>query len=117
MKHATLFHLSKWPRELALRHADQQYQGANIDLKIQEHLTTTSQEQSVILFEDFIMATDIGLFIPASTILSKYLIKLCRIYAPDILVDLSLFLPARTRSSVMEWSQNSYYMSMTDISK
>ena len=106
-----------WPRELALRHADQQYQGANIDLCIQEYLTATSQEQSVMLFEDFIIATDMGLFILASSLLSKYLIKLCRIYAPDILVDLSLFLPANTRSSVKEWSQNSYYMAMTDISK
>ena len=50
-----------------------------------------------MLFEDFIMATDIGLFILASTVLSKYLIKLCRIYAPDILVELSLFLPAKDK--------------------
>ena len=60
-----------WPRELALRHGNQQYQGANIDLYIQEYLTATSQEQSVMLFEDFIMATDMGLFILASTLLSK----------------------------------------------
>ena len=99
MKHATLLNLLKWPRELALKHADQQYQEANIDLKIQEYLTTTSQEQSVMPLEDFIMATDIGLFIPASTILSKYLIKLHRIYAPDILVDLRFFLPAKDGSS------------------
>ena len=87
---------------MALRHADQQYQGANIDLKIQEHLTTTSQEQSDMLFEDFIMATDIGLFIFASSLLSKYLIKLCRIYTPDILVDLSLFLPAKDKEQLVD---------------
>ena len=91
-----------WPRELALRCADQQYQGANIDLYIQEYLTATSQEQSVMLFEDFIMATDIGLFILASTLLSKYLIKLCRICAPDILVDLSLFLPAKHKEQLVD---------------
>ena len=65
MKHATLLRLSDWPSELALRYADQQYRGAKVDLKIQEHLTTTSQEQSVMLFVGFIMATDIGLFILA----------------------------------------------------
>ena len=102
MKHATLLNLSKWPRKLALRYADQQYQGANIDLKIQVHLTTTSQEQSVMLFEDFIMATDIGLFILSFTVLSKYLIKLCRIYAPDILVELSLFLLAQDKEQLVD---------------
>ena len=49
--------------ELALRQADIHYQGANIDLKIQQYLTTTSKEQSVLSFVGFIMAIDSGLFI------------------------------------------------------
>ena len=49
--------------ELALRQADIHYQGANIDLKIQEYLTTPSKEQSVLSSIGFIMAIDIGLFI------------------------------------------------------
>ena len=48
--------------ESALKYADKHYQRAKIDLNIQEYLTT-SQEQSVMLSVDFIMATDIGLFI------------------------------------------------------
>ena len=55
-----------------------------------------------MLFEDFIMATDIGLFILASTVISKYLIKLCRIYGPDILVDLSLFLSAKDKEQLVD---------------
>ena len=48
--------------ESALKHADLHYQKAQIDLKLQEYLTT-SHEQSVMLSADFIMATDISLFI------------------------------------------------------
>ena len=55
-----------------------------------------------MLFEDFIMATNIGLFILASAVLSKYLIKLCRIYAPYILVDLSLFLLAKKKEQLVD---------------
>ena len=62
MKHATGLQLSNMSRESALKHADLHYQKAQIDLKIQEYLTTF-HEQSVMLFADFIMATDIGLFI------------------------------------------------------
>ena len=66
LKHATSLCLSNKSRESALSHADLHYQEANIDLKIQEYLTATSQEQSVVQFVDFIMATDIGVFILTS---------------------------------------------------
>ena len=49
--------------ELALNHADLDYQEANVDLKIQQHLTVSPQEHSIMLYEGFIMSTDIGLFI------------------------------------------------------
>ena len=62
MKHATFLRLSNLRSELALRKADLHYQQANIDMKIQEYLTTC-QVQSVTQSVGFIMATDIGLFI------------------------------------------------------
>ena len=62
LKHATFLRLSNLSSELALRNADLHYQEANIDLKIQEYLTTC-QVQSVTQFVSFIMATNIGLFI------------------------------------------------------
>jgi hypothetical protein len=46
----------------ALIHADLVYQEANIDLKIQQYLMSSSQEHSIVLLVGFIMATDIGLF-------------------------------------------------------
>ena len=48
--------------EVALTQVEINYQAANIDLKIQEHLASSSQEHSVEGFAHFIMATDIGLF-------------------------------------------------------
>ena len=62
LKHATFLRLSNLSSESALACADLHYQEANIDLKIQEYLTS-SQEKSIMLFVNFIMATDIGLFI------------------------------------------------------
>jgi hypothetical protein len=52
--------------ESALTCVDLNYQKANIDLKIQQHLTASSQEHSVVLLAGFIMATNIGPFILAS---------------------------------------------------
>ena len=71
LKHATFLRLSNpsplyFPPEEALTQAEQDYQKANIDLKIQQHLVASSQEQSVEQFASFVMATDIGFFIPAS---------------------------------------------------
>ena len=66
LKHATFIRLSypgsNLEGKLSLAHADVHYEEANIDLKIQEFLKT-SEEQSHMQFVDFIMATDIGLFI------------------------------------------------------
>ena len=66
LKHATFIHLSKSGLNLdiksSLAHADVHYEEANIDMKIQEFLKT-SQAPSVMQFVDFIMATEIGLFI------------------------------------------------------
>jgi hypothetical protein len=66
LKHATFLTLTKITRELALTHADLDYQEANIDLKIQQHLMSSSQEHSIELLVGFIMATNIGLFILVS---------------------------------------------------
>ena len=62
LKHATTLRLSNTPKE-ALTQAELDYQEANIDLKIQEYLKAFTPEDSVQKFADFIMATDIGLFI------------------------------------------------------
>ena len=62
LKHATFLLLSGLSWQLALVHADQHYQQANIDLKIQEYLAASSQELSVEQLASFIMATDIGWF-------------------------------------------------------
>ena len=62
LRHATTLRLSKGPKE-ALTKAGLDYQVTNIDLKIQEYLMAFSHENSVQNFADFIMATNIGLFI------------------------------------------------------
>ena len=62
LKNATFLRLSNLSSESALSKADLHYQQANIDLKIQEHLTAC-QEQSVKEFVSFIMGFNIGLFI------------------------------------------------------
>ena len=61
----------------SLVHADVHYEEANIDLKIQEFLKT-SQKQSVMQFVDFVMATEIGLFIFTSVKLISH--QLCADY-------------------------------------
>ena len=65
LKHATFLRLTNLSSESALTCADLHYQEANIDLKIQEYLAT-SQEQSIMIFVDFIMATDSGLCVLTS---------------------------------------------------
>ena len=71
LKHATLLRLSNIPPGLALTQADLEYQEANIDSKICEHLMGSSEVQSIELFAEFIMATDIGWSLLASlTIIS-----------------------------------------------
>ena len=51
--------------ESALTQVDMDFQAANIDLKIQEHLASSFQDHTVDHFAHFIMATDIGVFILA----------------------------------------------------
>jgi len=57
LKHATLLQLSN--SKLALTSADLDYQNANIDVAIQQHLIAHASEYSVEQFAGFIMSTDI----------------------------------------------------------
>ena len=61
-KHATTLRHSNGPKK-ALALAEKDYKKANIDFKIQEYLKEFTSEDSVEKFADFIMATNIGLFI------------------------------------------------------
>ena len=65
-KHATFLKPSNSSVEAALTHAEMDFWASKIDLKIQEYLMASSHENSVDQFADFIMATDIGLFIVVS---------------------------------------------------
>ena len=65
LKHATILQLSNNP-EKALTLAEQGYKKAMVDSKIQEYLKTLTPEDSVEQFADFIMATNIGLFMHSS---------------------------------------------------
>ena len=62
LKHATFLRLSNLP-ESALTYAALDYQKANIDVIIQQHLVASASEHSVEQFACFIMGTDIGLCI------------------------------------------------------
>ena len=66
-KHATFLHLSNLSADSALTHAEMDYWASKIDLTVQEYLVASSHEHSVEQFAHFIMATNIGLFILAST--------------------------------------------------
>ena len=66
LKHATFLCLSNLSQESALVQAELDYQAANTELKIKQHITESSQEHSVELCAGFIMATDFGWFILAS---------------------------------------------------
>ncbi|KAH9052331.1 hypothetical protein EDB87DRAFT_1692387 [Lactarius vividus] len=59
-KHATLLRLSGLEFESALTQAERDYREGNVDLKIQEHLTGSS-EDSDELSASFIIATDIAI--------------------------------------------------------
>ena len=60
LKHATLLRTSMSPKS-ALTNAELDYQKANVDATIQQHLTACHAEQTVAQFVGFIMSTDIGL--------------------------------------------------------
>ena len=66
LKHATFLRFSNpnfFSSESALSHAELEYRTANVDSKVQQVLTTSSQEQTIELFASFVMTTVIGLFI------------------------------------------------------
>ena len=65
-KHATFLRLSSSSAKSALTQAEIDFWASKIDLKIQEHLVASFHENSVEQFADFIMTTDIGLFILSS---------------------------------------------------
>jgi len=58
LKHATLLRVSK-TSQLALIQAELDYQEANIDSAIQEHLNASSLEVSIENFAGFVVATNI----------------------------------------------------------
>ena len=62
LKHATFLRVSISPK-LALTEAELNYQKANTDVIIQQHLTACASEQSLEQFVGFVMSTDISLFI------------------------------------------------------
>ena len=64
LKHATFLRLSNSPQS-ALTYAELDYQKANVNLTIQQHLITHGPKHSVKQFAGFIMNTDIGLCILA----------------------------------------------------
>jgi hypothetical protein len=59
LKHATFLRVSNLP-ESALYYADLDYQKANIDLAIQQHLMAHGPEHSEEQFASFVMDTNIG---------------------------------------------------------
>ena len=97
LKHATYLRLSKLSHESALTQAELDYQQANVDLKIQQYLMASSQEQSVELLVCFIMGMDIGLFILASVKIISHQV-LTESTHPDLDPDLQsdLFVPSQS---------------------
>ena len=71
LKHATFLRLSNLP-EAALTYAELDYQKANIDVAIQQHLMAHASENSVEQFAGFIMGTDIGLLLLPSVTFSDH---------------------------------------------
>ena len=71
LKHATFLRFSHSQGLALLTHAELDYQKANIDEAIQQHLMAHGPEYTVEQFASFIMGTDIGLFIfPSVTSIS-----------------------------------------------
>jgi hypothetical protein len=64
-KCATILQLSNLTPESALTQAELYFQEANMDLKIEQHLTASSQVESIEKFGGFIMNSDLGLFVLA----------------------------------------------------
>lgn len=62
LKHATLLRLSNLSPQSALTHANLDYLAADIDLKIEQHLTASLEVHTIEEFAGFLMDTDIGWF-------------------------------------------------------
>lgn len=75
-KHTTFLRLSNSSPKLALAHAELDYKKANINKKIKKHLKESTQQHFVEKSADFIMSTNISVFIFASVTGRSYLIKL-----------------------------------------
>ena len=73
LKHATFLRFSNLP-ESALTSAELDYQRANIDVIIQQHLITHGPEHSIEQFTHFIMNNDIGLCILPFVISISYVL-------------------------------------------
>ena len=71
-KHATFLCLSNLSPESALTHADVDYRAGDMELKIQQFLTASSQEHSIEQFACFIKSNDIGLCVLASIKIISY---------------------------------------------
>jgi hypothetical protein len=73
----------------ALADAELNYQRANIDVTIQQHLTACAAEQSVEQFVGFIMSTNIGLFIflPFVTSISYYYFSVISVLSSDRCIE------------------------------
>ena len=54
----------------ALTQVEKNYQEANIDSIIQQHLDASSEEHSIELHAGFVMATHLGLFIISNEIIT-----------------------------------------------
>ena len=96
LKHATFLRVSNLPKS-ALTYADLDYQEANIDVAIQQHLMAIGTEHSVEQFVGFIMGTDFGLFILPSVTAISYCPfsssseRLKCFLKPNLMKSLSLF--------------------------
>ena len=91
LKHATYLRTSMSP-ESALADADLNYQKANIDVTIQQHLTACAAEQSAEQFVHFIMSTDISLFIFLTfvTSISHYSFSVISVLSTSKCIEITL---------------------------
>ena len=89
--HATILRLSNQPEE-ALALAEQDYQEAKIDLRIQEYLEKFTPGGSVKKFADFIMATNIGLFMHLSILTISHLsLQPKQLHREGVMISLTAF--------------------------
>ena len=102
LKHATLLRTSNLP-EAALTNANLNYQKANIDEFIQQHLMACASELSVEQFTSFIMGTDIGLFI-------LFLVAMPYLYLITLLCHRCIVRPEPQSGAAQDWLASSTYV-------